>query len=681
MATLIASSRLLDSNLAVDPSGVSAVIWLFAAANAPADRPLLSNVLNGAGAALDSVSPFIGQAVPGIHDLTEQLHHAGRNLTPLDAAARELLMTGRWSRHRVWGVLSGLTMSSPTHILRLVGAELALSLLRGTTFRVKIARECERFLSEYEKPNEETETRCRRYADRLLIEVERLARSAGSPNAKWDFLLAARVAASLARQLTPHNMSDRTAAGTIREMTPFEVKRAMASLIEGVVAGDPLAIVVADAFFQGLPLDVALDVPFERTSQCDWVAVQDVQEGLIKIDLSAVLPSLAAPKPGHVPASQVLVRPYPALLAQAKQRLVSRFLGAGCLRDLLREKDIQSREPVPGLGTDSAITPSIARLLHSRGTTAMAAGIDRTLAAYLSCDFSKIGSAKHHYATIQRDELWTAAAQYFDYLGWGVPAGKDVNSALAMGSMVTPTMDLIKTVDNVLLERLSAIRIGKRYTVQSLLNHHNAYSVLCAHRFALFTSARRAATFRFTASGFLPNAAFASLVDKKVGPLDGATPIPTPGIVRDQLVLWRTHLDSLCQRLKKLGWSQDHPVFSRCRDIEALKSVPLFFALTVGGIRDLGSKDLLSALPDSVQINGDAFRHFIPNELRRMGLPSTLVDATVRHQVKRTTMASSTAAVVQLEWLSRVAQKLDEIAVRLGLFPVKGLSRGSRHAH
>jgi len=89
---------------------------------------------------------------------------------------------------------------------------------------------------------------------------------------------------------------------------------------------------------------------------------------------------------------------------------------------------------------------------------------------------------------------------------------------------------------------------------------------------------------------------------------------------------------------------------------------------------------LLSVLPASLQINGDAFRHFIPNELRRMGLPSTLVDATVRHQVERTTTASSTASIVQFEWLSRVAQKLDEIAVRLGLLPVQGLSRGSRHA-
>lgn len=681
MAMLIAPPRLLDSNLAVDPSGVSAVFRLCAIANAPADRPLLGNVLISAVAALDSVSPFIVQALAYFHDYTDQLRGAARDLKPKDEAERELLMTGRWSRHQVWGLLSGLTNSSPIALLRIVGAELARSLLLNTTFRVTIARQCTHFLTACATGDTEAETRCRRYADRLILEVDRRAGSASTPRRKGDSLIAARVAASLAAQLNPHNMSDRSAAGTIREMTPLEVKRAMANLLERVMADDPLAIVVADAYFQGLPVDVALDVPFESASGSEWVAVQDVQDGLIKIDLSAALPGLAAPKPGHVPASQVLVRPYPSILVQAKQRLVARSLEARCLRDLLKAPSIQSREPVPGMSADSAIAPSIARLLHSRGSTAIAIGIDRTLAAYLTCDFSKIGGAKHYYATISRDELWTAATQYFDYLGWGAPAGEAARGGLDVGSMVTPTVDLIKAVDDVHLARLAAIKIGKRYTAESLLSHHNAYAAVCAHRIALFTSARRAATFHFTAAGFPPDAVFASLVDKRVGPLGGGTPIPIPGIVRDQLALWSAHLDSLCRRLRKLGWSQDHPVFSRCRRIEEVRPIPLFFAVTAEGIRDLGSNDLLSVLPNSLQINGDAYRHFIPNELRRMGLPSSLVDATVRHQVERTTLASSTAAIMQIEWLSRVAQKLDEIAVRLGLLPVQGLSRGSRHAY
>lgn len=684
MATLIARPRLLDSNFAVDPSGpsdVSAVFRLYAAANAPADHPLLGNVLRGTVAALDSVSPFIGRVVTDIHDFTEQLRHAARAIKLKDEAERELLMTGRWSRHRVWGLLSGLSTSSPIDVLRIVGAELARSVLLNTTFRATISRQCEQFLKASGKGDNEAETRCRRYADRIVLEVDRRAGSASSPRKNGDALIAARVAASLAAQLNPHNISDRSAAGTIREMTHVEVKSAMARLLERVVADDPLAIAVADAYFQGLPLDVALDVPFEKASQGEWVAVQDVQDGLIKIDLSAVLPGLAAPKPGHVPASQVLVRPYPSILVESKQRLIARSLDARCLRDLLKEPGIQSREPVPGMSADSAIAPTIARLLHSRGSTAIAIGIDRTLAAYLTCDFSKIGGAKHYYATISRDELWTAATQYFDSLGWGAPAGEAARGGLAVGSMVTPTVDLIKAVDDIHLDRLAAIGIGKRYTVKSLLSHHNAYAAVCAHRLAFFTSARRAATFHFTAAGFPPDSAFASLVDKRVGPLYGATPIPIPGIVHDQLALWRAHLGSLCGRLTKLGWSQDHPVFSRCREIEEVKPVALFFAVTTEGIRDLGSNDLLSVLPASLQINGDAFRHFIPNELRRMGLPSTLVDATVRHQVERTTMAASTAAIVQLEWLSRVAQKLDEIAIRLGLLPVQGLSKASRHAH
>lgn len=677
---LISPPQFLGETFSPEASSAAAVIKICATAGAPPDKPLLSNVLIGSVAALTAAIPFLGKGAAEIHELREQLSAATRALEPYDQAAREMLMVGRWTRYRVWGLISGLSNSSHPALLQIVGAELIRGFYIGTPFRHSVAQKCEQFVRDLKTDEDEHSSRCHKYAHRLLLDAASYSSASSTPQNKKDLLVAARVAASLTEQFNPRNLLDRAATNTIREMTGPELRLAMHCLREGVAANDPLSIVVSDVFFQGLPLDIALDVPFFHSNVGDWAAVQDLQEGVIKIDLSRVLPGLASARPGHVPASQILVRPYPEILVEAKQKLAARKLDARCLRDLLKAPSITSRNPVPGMSTDASIMPSIARLLHARGTIAIETGIDRTLAAFLVCDFTKIGRAKHHYVSISREEIWKGAEQYFAELGWGRPVAVSENNALAVGSMVMPTAGLVRAIDDFHLKRLASARIGKRYTSESLLNHHNAFATACALRTALFTSARKATAYAFTSAGFQLDAEFATLIDKRLGFLDGLTPIPIPSILHEQIALVHAHLRCLIDRLTKLGWSTTHPVFARCEAIERLEPASLYFKLTEDDIQDLGSRDLFDQLAPPIDVNGDALRHFVPNELRNLGLPSILVDAAERHQVQKTTRASASADAVQYQWLAEVAQKIDLIALRLGLLPIQGLSKGRRHA-
>ncbi|MDE2604891.1 MAG: hypothetical protein KGL68_03115 [Burkholderiales bacterium] len=674
MPELVAPPRLINVDLSGMSKPAAAVIRLCALAPAPADHPVLGNAVHGAVQALNAVTSRIGTPAATLTAFIEDLNAAAAELPQDDSAVHQLLMAGLRTKYRVWDMLARLSPTSPTPVLLAAGAELSRCFVLEEVFRPGVAKQCGDFLA-----SGDCGAGAYAYADRLISEVSLCAVAAQAPGGKEELLIATRILVSLAGQLTPRYEAARTAAGGLRQMTEAELTAAMLCLVDQVEAGNPQAVAVACAFFQGVAFDVALDLPFEHCVRGEWIGVQDVPGGLIKLDLTPVFPQLAKAKPGHVPASLILTRPYPQLLATQACKLVALNPTARCVRDLLVDKDISSRDPVPGLSTDAQVAPSIARLLESRGKAALLADIDRTLAAYTVADFRLIGTSKPSYTTVGRSEIWAAATKLFRHWGWGLPVENAECTGMAVGSMVTPTAATVQRIDAAHRESLSEKAVGKRYTQAGLLEHHNAYAIVSAERTALFTCARRANKFAFTADVYQVGVKFATLLDKRVGPLGGFTPIPLPRVLQEQISLWRSHLRALVARLKKLGWPAAHPVFKRCTAIERNDPVPLFFRITTQGIEDVGTADILHNLPEGILVNGDVFRHFMPNELRLLGASSDLIDAAMRHQIENTMRASGFASVVQLAGVGHVARMMDEIAVRLGFLPVQGLSRSQRN--
>lgn len=96
-----------------------------------------------------------------------------------------------------------------------------------------------------------------------------------------------------------------------------------------------------------------------------------------------------------------------------------------------------------------------------------------------------------------------------------------------------------------------------------------------------------------------------------------------------------------------------------------------------GKIKTIGSKNLFESLPTDLKINKDAFRHFVPNRLRKLGVPSTFVDAYVRHHSEGIALSSASCSVSQIQWLSAVAHGLDRLAVELNIRPFPGIARSA----
>lgn len=674
MAVLVTPPRLLDLKVDSQPQQVNALMRLCAMCDAPPDRPLLGDVVAGAVAALSTALPFLGGRIAPLCEVLENLRAAGASLRRVEAGGQQLLMAGRRSRYPVWAVMSQIALVAESAILRIAGAELVRALSLEQPFRPSVAQHCAAFMAKAR--DEESVERAAAYADRMMAEASRCTAAIADPRLRKDILFNGRAVVALLEEVAPRNMEVREAAGTIRELSEPELHHTHRHLRAAVEAGDPVAIAVALAYFMGLNFELTIDAPFEHAVEGEWVAVIDVVGGITKIDLAAALPGLAKAKPGHVPASQVLVRPLPQVLAVAQHQLAAANPRARSLRDCLPEPLPGAKSVVPGLSIQSGIAPSIARLLQSRRAAAVAAGVDRTVAAYLTAAFGLIGSAKHPYTTIRRREIWQASGVYFPALGWAEPVQDKEHNGLAVGSLVTPTVETVRAIDEGHLVRLRSANIGRRYTANSLFEFHNAFALVCAHRVSFLTAARKAESYNFTATEFPPHARYGRLVDKRVGPLLGMTAIPMPQTLHEQIRLWRAHLAALERRLSKLGVPAHHRAFERCAHIRDCKPVRLFFQMNAEDIREIGSGDWMKAVPAGVAVNGDAFRHFVPNQLRQMGVPSQFVDGLMRHQVESTSVAAATASVCQLDWLTMVAQKLDQLALDLGFHPIAGLSKG-----
>lgn len=290
-------------------------------------------------------------------------------------------------------------------------------------------------------------------------------------------------------------------------------------------------------------------------------------------------------------------------------------------------------------------------------------------------DLTLIGKAKHHYLTVDRADLWQATSSIYRELAWGEPSSSSDASGLAVGARVTPEEQLIRRIDLNFCQAAQDRKPGRRYTEASLLDGTNAFARVCSMRATFFWAARGASTYPIMANELTCTGQFGRLKDKGAGPYPGETPMPIPVVLARQVEYWRLHLTVLDRRLEKLSWIRSHPVRVYINHVLSQKEVPLFFLILDGKIQSLGSKNLFESLPPDIKINKDAFRHFVPNRLRALGVPSTFVDAYVRHHTEGIALSSASCSVSQIQWLCAVARSLDQLAVELNIRAIPGLAR------
>lgn len=639
------------------------------AVDAPPDRAGLGLVLQGAALAvrsfLDSRSRHAKPLEPFASKLGELARLMAAAVDPLD----RLAIRARERTHAAWALCSHVSNECAPELLNAVGAEIFLAILLKRRFRPSLA---DLLLARllHNDTHERVTYRLRRLSHQLDRQVA-LAQDASDQVARDQLLVVERCTASLIGDLRQPATTRHDGVDTVAMLTQPELSDAARNLHAAAAAGDPVAVLIVIAFCLGLPWELALDVPFSWCVKTIWVARIDVKEGITEIDIDQALPELSKARDGHVPTTTIVRRPLPPFAASSLRELFANRPSAMCLRQLVDGKLPHARSPVPGTPTDLTIKVSIARLIRSRGISALWAGADRNVACFAAMDLTLQVESKYHYLSVPNDILQVAVHQHYASLGWDVPVAITAQQSGTTGSRVTPEFGVIRDLDATLLAAVEAHRVGRRYDVHGLCAFHSTYSLLCASRVALFTSARAAAEYKFLSDTFKADARWLSLVDKRVAHARDVADIPIPVALRNQLQLYSEHLDAFHERLLRLD-SPLCPILRRHIGwVLNAKRVPLFFTVEDGHIRAIGSDDVLRHA--SADLKGDAYRHLMTNALAMHGVSAYEVDVAQRRVGASRTSRRESQLASRHAVFARLAKAMDKVAMDLDIRPVKGI--------
>lgn len=661
------------------------VLQLIHLLQAPSDKPCIATVIDNFAISLAAFSSSLPKEFEKVRAFSLDLQRIADAFQKFDNTDLDVwqphAMYYRTSTHPAWSLFASYHFrEGNAGWLKAVGAIAAKSLVLVQRFSCSAAKELARLHQARQQPTTANGRRPEIFFKRQCEVATAICKAAEAVRSTEELEIlrtAVDVRSNLIGQLHFAPADACKAAPNLQEQAPQEVRATAEHLRICIEAGNLPALVHAVAFLIGMPLDTACEIPFLTDTLENWAIAIDVQQGVIMTDLSEVLKHTAAPDfPGCLPANRIVVRPLPRFIHQALitalGRLAARPATLGAIDPDRRAK--RSRKLSHDLNPDARIRSSVARFIAARGSAAIATGIDRGLAMYLTNDFTKAGKAKNYYICIEREEIWNAASRYFAWLGWGEPAA--LAPGPAAGSAVMPLEDHLMKRDQWMCDATAALRPGRRYRLESLETHHNCYALLCASRVAFCLSARHAAAFRLLASGFAPDALFTLLPDKRVGLLAGRSPAFLPRMVQEQVNLWFTHCQALDSRLERQGVAGNGEVRRHLRSILERHQVPLFFQYRKGRVHWVGSQDISSWLPAELGAKEDAGRHFWQNALRRAGLQSTDIDQAVRHQTQGIEAYSSVSCGSVMATAMRVTAAQDQIISGLGMQAVAGLARG-----
>lgn len=619
--------------------------------SAPADWPLMSIAVHRLARACKAVDldSFGARAV----QLNSDIESLALRVT-VGPADLNVLMSGRRVKYPVWSMLTGLDEVSGLG-LKLLGLELLLACTEGRQVRKPVLQ---RALLMSKNPRHSDAN----YVARIQSDASRqfARRQAGLP---VDILRAnSQIRSAIAVEMSARDPETRQCAGGRRTLPAPLLTQVARWLWE---QDDATSAVLIAAFVVGLNWECAKLVAIANPDQAmSHVASLNVACGVLQIDLSESIP-VVRKRDGYEEVSAVVHRALPPKVAHRLQELHARNPAAKRIGELLNDQATSSRSVVGNFGKGA----TIAKLLASRGVAIVSAGVRREVGAYAIGAFGLVGKSQHHYCTFKQAELSEARAQIFEWLGWS-SSERPTDARARVGSGATPTKDSVLSIDAQLVAGVEQSRVGRRCTLQGLLEFHNHYALACVGRAAFFTLARSATAYDFRARDWSPGNNFGTLVDKSAGPFGSASPLPISVALRSQLDLWNAHLQAMDSRLLKLGMSETTEARKQIRKVLAVEDCVLFFEILSNGcIRAPGS----AALFHEHGMKGDAYRHFMLNELRQTGLASEVIEAIARHFVAHATVFSCASAAPPSLWLRQAANALDTVAARLNLRPIAGL--------
>ena len=452
--------------------------------------------------------------------------------------------------------------------------------------------------------------------------------------------------------------------------------RASHQIRNDVVAGQTQAIVQALCLVTRLPPNLATSLPLVSANHpCRHLGV-DVAHGTLVLDLRSVFPNRRKPSE-HInglfhKSSDLLAVPMPHFLAVELRRLALSQPNARLLGDLLNWVHADLRTSLVR-EEKCKLRSSLARSAKSTGTTAIATGVDRLVAACLNWDFSLVGSARLYYARLTGRDIHTGASTLYAAIGWGQPAISEA-ALEAVGSQCTLTHDGLQTVLQSLAQATTEAAPARRATLTRLLTHHARYTAYTVTLASFCLGLRQVRAYRLLTADLL-NGNMIVVHDKQGGNPLMAQPAVINRLVREQIQLYISHCKALVPRLEKTG-SQEGLNLSQAL-IKALNGEGYLFLVQRpdGAVRPAGAGNVWDQLPKEIRVPANVGRHFWQNTLREHGLQSRDIDRFMRHRVVGLESGTSSQLASPMRSFERIERVQLQVLSNLGIRALPGLRR------
>ena len=652
--------------------------------NAPSDAPGLRHVLHTVVNAIETY----GRTLVCPNDQFAKLQLGLKTLLfeteqcrpEWDTVTSSAPMRRRLTKHAVWALCNAIH-SQPDMTLEslAVGVEIAYSFATNKMFSNRFATEIRRSieLGPARTSTVGTDPSWRGHMNRVIHDAAQIFE--GNPP---YFPPTEDPSAQLARQLFNKakfaTAKHRQSILNQECQSSEQVRSSSYELRARAELGDPAALLTILAFLCGLPTSMTLLVPVLSADVLDWVITIDLDKGLILTDTDTVFRGAAStPRTvSHRPACRIIAKPLPTFMVGQLQDIRSRGnwpCKAYTVGDLLPQladsgRSLTVSQPRAG------IAPTESRFVRSSGRFCVSIGIDRLCASLITNDFAIIPPAKLYYCNVARDEIWKASHALFETLGWG-PA-TDMVPGLPFGSRVVPTRESITEWYRWMKHTVMEVHPGKRYSINGLIKHHNAFARFCASMAMFSIGARRAAPLHFLASELAPGMTETLLDDKRAGENSRPLPVPINATLAQQIYYWFTHCRNLALRLEKLGFARNTNVLSTLSDVTSRRPVPLFFQIDLEDrVHPLGSGELMEWWPPQFGFSGNHGRHFWQTELFSAGLKSSSIDMFMRHQPTGAEAFVTTSNKIRAAIFEEIAQAQEKLLRELLIEPLSGIAK------
>lgn len=590
-------------------------------------------------------------------------------------------LIGLASTYPEWCCLAKLDTTSEqfAEVMQLLGLEICLAIARKKTVRSSNFSLASRWIREAASGVKQHHTKDTQEVPKAIARLSKLTLSlapclnAGkdaSEHVNLNILAMSAISASLSSM----RAKERQAAGAHSALSLSDAHIAMDGLRQLSEKGDSDALAIQIAFCTGLPLHIATLIPFSSGQRpkgaLAWI---DVQLGLIIVDLKPALPDI--PVQGaerHIESTFLLSRPLPLTTANQLMEAVSTNPNLKVVGDLMTSAKFgKSKLGLQGLHHSA----SVARLISAAGQIALQGCNRRDLAAISTLSLELLNKSDLHYFTTKSGDIWRVCSMLFSMVGLGDPVPMPSHLEFQrVGSNLSPQMQWVAEVFEEAAVALADSRVGRRYTLESVVKHHNAFARYFGLMLQLCLGGRDRKTLNFSAELVSDDNAFALLVEHKLSKTMGETPLPIPACLSKQIALWKCHLIALVRRLAKRNANGTNETQLWINQILTGKDVPLVFTLTHDA-SPLPMRKALWQQGKAADLNSDFGRHLVPNALTERGLPFCDAQDWLRHDTNGISHHVVSSEHVKYLYLQRTATALNDLLLALRIHPLSGLTK------